>query len=65
MSASVSGGKTVTRDVAGHLKAATLTTLLATAVENLTVDQYNSIGDALRRIPRGSVGSKTIGSLFV
>ena len=64
MAAAVTGSKTVTRDAAPHLKAATLTTLLGIAVENMTVAQLQSIRDALKRIPGGSTPGALIGSLL-
>lgn len=64
MSASVSGGKTCTVDVAPHLTASALTTLLAIAPENMTVAQFNQIADALKRIPSGHENSKTLTQLL-
>ena len=64
MSASVSGSKTVTVAPAPHLSAATLTTLLATPIESLTVAQLKQINDALSRISGGQEPTKTIGSLL-
>lgn len=64
MAASVSGAKTVTVTVAPHLTAATLTTLLATAVENLTVAQFLQISEALQHIPNKGT-TATLGTLLV
>ena len=64
MSASVSGSKAVTQTVAPHLSATTLTTILATPVENLTVAQLAQLNDALSRIPKGKAPASTIGSLL-
>lgn len=64
MSASVSGSKTVNNDLAPHLKAATLTTLLATPIETLTVVQLRQLMDAVSRVPKGGAESQTIGSLL-
>ena len=65
MAVSVSGTKTVTIAIAPHLTAAQLTTLLGTAVENLTVAQFNQLKDALGRVASGHAETKTIGALFV
>jgi hypothetical protein len=64
MAATVSGSKTVTQNVATHLTAATLTTLLATAVENLTVAQLESLIDAMRRVASGGTPGTTVGALL-
>jgi hypothetical protein len=64
MAGSVSGSKTVVTSVAPHLSATLLTSLLATAPENLTVAQYGQLSDALARIPGGGTPSSTIGSLL-
>ncbi len=65
MSASTTGGKTVTRSIAPHLSASLLTTILGTALENLTVAQFDSIHDALKRIPKSSDPTAIIGTLFI
>jgi hypothetical protein len=65
MAATTSGTKTVTHSIAPHLTAATLTTILATPLENLTVGQLDLITDALSRIPDGETPVRTIGSLLV
>jgi hypothetical protein len=64
MAATTSGTKTVTHTIAPHLTAATLTTLLATPIENLTVLQFKELRDALRRVDGGDNPAATIGSLF-
>ena len=64
MAATTSGTKTVTHSIAPHLSAATLTTLLATPLETLTVGQLSEICDALKRIPDGENPSRTLGSLL-
>jgi hypothetical protein len=64
MAATTSGTKTVTQTVAPHLSASMLTTLLATPIENLTVNQLNQIHDALKRVQDGKSLSRTIGSLL-
>lgn len=65
MAATVSGSKTVNNDVAPHLTAATLTTILATAPENLTVAQFKQVQDALSRLPGGNGDpTKTVGSFL-
>ncbi|CAB4130727.1 hypothetical protein UFOVP130_29 [uncultured Caudovirales phage] len=64
MPASTSGSKTVTTAVAPHLSATSLTALLAIAVENLTVAQFDQIKDALDRVPKGRTPGSTIGSLL-
>jgi len=63
MAATVSGSKTVTQASSPGLPASTLTTLFATAIENLTVAQYNQIGDALARVPGGGESAR-IGDLI-
>jgi len=64
MSVTLSGTKTVNNAVAPHLSASTLTTILATAVENLTVAQFNQLKDALARISGTGDTTKTIGSFL-
>jgi hypothetical protein len=64
MAVSVTGSKTVTRAVTGHLTAAVLTTLLSTPIENLTVEQLDQISDALTRVAGGHEPTRTIGSLL-
>jgi hypothetical protein len=64
MSASVSSSKTVTTAVAPHLPASTLTTLMATPIESLTVAQLNQIHDSLRRVSGGAEPTALIGSLL-
>lgn len=65
MAASVSGSKTCSNSPSPQLTAAALTTLLAIAIENLTVAQFKEIGDALSRVPGGEEPTKTIGALLV
>lgn len=61
----LTGTKTVTKDIGPAHTAATLTTLMATALENLTLDQFRLIGGALKRLPAGTaVGSTTLGTIF-
>lgn len=64
MAATVSGSKTVT--VAAHpaLTAATLTDLMAIAPENLTIDQFRQIEDAINRVSGGHAGGTKIGALL-
>jgi hypothetical protein len=64
MAASVSGSKTVNNSLAPHLSASTLTTLLATAPENLTIAQLRQIADAISRIAFGTDPNRTLGQLF-
>jgi hypothetical protein len=64
MAATTSGTKTVTHSLAPHLSAATLTTILATPIENLTVGQLSQICDALTRLPDGETPVRTVGSLL-
>lgn len=64
MAATTSGTKTVTHSLAPHLTAATLTTILATPIENLTVAQLSQITDALTRLPDGETPTRTVGSLL-
>lgn len=65
MAASVTGSATVTYDLAPHLPASLLTTIFATAPENLTVAQIREINDALNRIVVGNPNTAKLGSLFV
>ena len=65
MSASTSGTKTVTRDVSPYLTASTLTALLATPIESLTVAQFNQLKDALTRISGGGNPAAVIGQLLI
>jgi hypothetical protein len=46
------------------LTAATLTTLLGIAPENMTVAQHKQISDAIKRVPGGGNPAATIGSLI-
>lgn len=64
MAATTSGTKTVTHTLAPHLTATTLTTILATALENLTVKQLDLLTDALTRVADGENPTRTIGSLL-
>jgi hypothetical protein len=59
------GSKTVTKDVAPHLTAATLTALLATAPENLTFAQLKQLSDGVKRISGGHAPAATLGTIFV
>jgi hypothetical protein len=65
MAATVSGSKTVTKDVAKHLTAAILTNLLATPIENLTVAELKSLIDAINRVGKGGNPGAAIGSLLL
>ena len=64
MPASTTGGKTVTKDTSPNLTGPTLTTILATPVEQLTVRQLHQLWSALRRVPAGGDRSQTIGTLL-
>lgn len=64
MAASVTGSKTVNNAVSPSLPASTLTTLLATAPENMTIAQLDQLKDAVKRIPGGGNPAATIGSLL-
>ena len=65
MSASVSTPKTCTVDLAPHLPATTLTALLAIAPENMTLAQFNQLGDALDRVSGGHAPTTTLTTLLV
>jgi hypothetical protein len=65
MAATVTGSKTVTRDVSPAATAAVLTALLATPIENLTVKQFELLEDTLHKISQGQAPGDTIGSLFM
>ena len=58
------GSKTVTKAVAPHLTAATLTTLLATAPENLTVAQLRQLVDATNHVSGGHEPTQTLGAIL-
>jgi hypothetical protein len=64
MAATVSGSKTINNAVAPHLSASTLTNLMATAVENLTVAQLRQLEDAVSRISFGTDPNTTLGQLL-
>jgi hypothetical protein len=64
MAATTAGTKTVTTTLAPHLSASTLTTIMATPVENLTVAQLKQLHDALKRVTDGKNLIRTIGSLI-
>ena len=64
MAATVSGSKTLTTDYAPHLTAATLNTILATAVENLTKLQLKQLNDAIRRVSHDHNDSTTLGAIL-
>ena len=64
MAATTSGTKTVTHTIAPHLSAATLTTLLATPIESLTVLQLKELIDALKRVQGGDNPASIIGALL-
>lgn len=65
MPAAATGTKTLTNSLAPHLSAATLTALLATPIENLTVAQFKTIEDALGRVKGGGEPTATIASLLL
>lgn len=64
MSIVLTGTKTVSNNVSPGITASALTTLLATAIENITVAQLYQLVDATRRLSCGDT-SKTLGNLFV
>ena len=64
MAASVTGSKTCTQGLAPHLSPSRLTTILATAVENLTIAQLRDLHDALHRTAGGEEPSSIIGNLL-
>ena len=64
MAAQVTGSKTVTKAAAPHLTAAYLTTLMATPIELLTVQQLEDILDATKRTKGGDAPHNTIGALL-
>jgi hypothetical protein len=65
VAASVSGSKTCTVTPAPQLPAATLTTLMATPLEQLTVAQFFSLYEGLAHIGSGDAPTKTLGSIFI
>lgn len=64
MAATVSGSKTVTQNAYPSLTAATLTTLLATAPENLTRVQLGLLFDAMNRVPGGGAPDTRVGDVL-
>jgi hypothetical protein len=64
MAATVTGSKTCTQGLAPHLSPNRLTSILATAVENLTVAQLRDLLDALHRTAAGEEPSSIIGNLL-
>jgi len=65
MAAAVTGSKTCTNNVSPTSTAAALTTLLAIAVENMTVAQFRQIYHALAHVSGGEAEARTIGSLLI
>ena len=66
MAIAISGTKTVTKDSHPGLTAATLTTIMATPVENLTLAQLHHINDALARVSGGHAkAAVTVGSILL
>jgi hypothetical protein len=65
MSVSISGTKTCSNTVSPTLTATVLTTLLAIAVENLTIAQLRQIEQAVERVSGGHAETATIGSILV
>jgi hypothetical protein len=64
MAITFTGSKTVTTDLAPHLTAAQLTTLLAIAPENMTLAQVRQLEDAASRHPKGSNPANTLSTIF-
>jgi hypothetical protein len=64
MAASVTGSKTVTKDLGPTHTASQLTSILATPIENLTIAQLRLLQEALRKVAKGHEPTATIGSLF-
>jgi hypothetical protein len=65
MAASVSDSKTVSTDVSPALTASVLTAILATAPENMTVGELETLRDALNRVPQGNTATSVIGALLL
>jgi hypothetical protein len=63
MPATVTGSKTLTQDASPNLNAALLSTILATAPENLTVAQLAQLHSALATVS-GDNPAATVGSLL-
>ena len=59
------GSKTCTVDLAPHLLATDLTSLLAIAPEAMTVAQFKKLGDALDRVSGGHTPTTTLTTLLV
>jgi len=65
MAAIVTGSKTITQRARTAPQCPPrLTTILATAVENLTIAQFKDLRDALHRTASGEEPSNTIGNLL-
>jgi hypothetical protein len=62
--ATVSGSKTVIVDVSPSLSASLLTSLFATAPENLTVGQLLQLVNATKCVVGGGKVTATLGSIF-
>jgi hypothetical protein len=64
MAASVSGAKTISTNISPAHPASTMTTILATAVENMTVSQLYFLEACLRQRAGGEDPNTVIGTLF-
>jgi hypothetical protein len=64
MAAVVTGSKTVTQNQSPFLTATLLTSLLATAPENMTIAQLNQLKEATMRVAGGGNPAATIASLL-
>ena len=64
MAATVTGSKTVTQSQSPFFTAALLTSLLATAIENLTVGQLHELDKVMSKVPGGDNPKKVIGALL-
>jgi hypothetical protein len=59
------GSKTVTQAVSPTETAAVLTTLLATAPENMTVGQVRQLANVLKHVAGGNEETNIVGTLLV
>jgi hypothetical protein len=65
MAAVVTGSKTCTQNLSPALTAATLSSLLAIAPENLTIAQLGQIVDGTKRVAAGSNPAATVSQCFL
>jgi hypothetical protein len=65
MAAVVTGSKTCTQNVSPNITASVLTSIMATAPEDLTIAQLHLLYDASRKLQGGSEPGATLGQVFI